>query len=228
MTMTTFWTTVLTVISTIAAVLGVGVGIFVFVQGRSEQSKKLEVELISQSTLVDERVHGGKQRIVILYDNRPIPNYGIFQFRVVNTGGQPIRDTDYAEPLVLSFENVSEILSAEQVSSDPKDLTITPLLNPPTPTPQTPKAVWLSKALLNPRDWYTVEVGVTPESGKKPTVAPKGRIAGVKKIEYRDSISEPKKEQLVPFASSVPTNLLVAMSIAATVAGVSGLIKAFF
>ena len=66
-----------TIIGSIAGVLAVVFTIWFFYQGRSDQSKKLEIELFARSSLVDENVSLTKQRIEILYDGRKIPNYVI-------------------------------------------------------------------------------------------------------------------------------------------------------
>jgi hypothetical protein len=181
-----FWT----VIGSIAGVLAVIFTVWFFLQGRSEQSKKLEIELIARSILVDETVSRAKQRVEILYDGRKISNYVILQLRVANTGGQSIRHTDYEEHFWLHFGNVMEILSAEQVSSDPTQLQIKPALCSPDC-----QSVGLPPVLLNPRDWYILEVGAAAESGKKPTIEPKGRIAGVKHIVFKETIPPPTKER---------------------------------
>jgi hypothetical protein len=182
-----FWT----VIGSIAGVLGVIFAVWFFFQGRSDQSKKLEIELIARSVLVDENVSRAKQRIEILYDGRKIPNYVILQFRVANSGGQPIRSNDYEEPFRLNFANVAEVLSIEQVSSNPKQLQVVSSV-------ASQSSVVFPTVLLNPSDWFILEVGIAPESGKNLTIEPYGRIAGVKQIDFRESIAPPKKESIFP------------------------------
>jgi len=181
-----FWT----VIGSIAGVVAVIVTVWLFLQGRSDQSKKLEVELIARSTLVDENVTRTKQRIEILYDGRKIPNYTILQFRVVNTGGQPIRSTDYEEHFRLRFANVAEILSIEQVSANPKQLQVTPSV-------ENPSSVLFPSILLNSGDWFILEVSIAPETGKKLTTEVTGRIAGVKQIEFKEAIAPPRNVTIV-------------------------------
>ena len=176
-----------TVIGSIAGVLGVIFAIWFFYQGRVDQSKKLGIEMISRSILVDENVSRTKQRIEILYDGRKIANYAILQFRVSNAGGQPIRSSDYEEQLRLHFENISEILSIEQVSSSTKQLQVVPSI-------ERPSSLVFPSILLNQSDWFILEVGVAPEGGKKIIIEPKGRIAGIKQIEFKEFIEPPRKE----------------------------------
>ena len=96
-----FWT----ILGGIVAVIGLVFTVLTFWQGSTEKSKALNVELISQSSLVNENVRH-KSQIVVLYDNRPIPNYVSLQFRVVNNGAQAIRSADYEDNFYLSFSNV--------------------------------------------------------------------------------------------------------------------------
>src|SRR5262245_54637262 len=113
-------------IGPISGWVAVLIAVVIFFIGRSNQSKSLEVELISRSTLVDENVPRAKQQIEVFYKGRSIPNYVILQCRIVNTGGQPIRRSDYEENLRLKFDGTTEIISIEQKSSEPKDMKIDP------------------------------------------------------------------------------------------------------
>ena len=177
--MKNFWN----VVSAIAAILAVGVAVFVFFYSRTAESKRIEVELVSRSVLVDESVTRSGRPVEVLYAGRKIPNFAIIQCRVSNVGRKPIQGADYEKPITLAFSNITEVLSAEQTASDPSGLVIqaTVIQN----------SIELSKALLNPGDWFNLEIGVVPLSGHTPTLEPKGRIAGVKRIELRESISEP-------------------------------------
>ncbi|MCK4830248.1 hypothetical protein KA005_81775 [bacterium] len=175
------------IISAIAGLLAIGVAVFVFLYGRSAENKQIEVKLISRSVLVDQNVSRSGRPIEILYDGRKISNFAILTCRVANIGGQAIRSADYEKPIGLRFSNTKALLSAEQTASDPEGLGIRAEINQ--------NIVELSKALLNPGDWFNLEIGVVPEVGKVPSVKPDGRIAGVKRIDFQESISEPSKER---------------------------------
>jgi hypothetical protein len=216
-----FWT----ILSGIVGMIGLVFTVLTFWQWSSDKSKALNVELISQSSLVNENVHH-KPQIVVLYDNRQITNYVSLQFSVVNNGAQVIRSADYEDNFYLSFSNISEILDAELVSSDPKHLPVKPEVCSPKLSPGcqksgvTPQSVWLSPALLNPKDWYIVAVSVIPEEEKKVEVEPRGRIAGVKQIEFKGYISPPKTQEL--------TRERLQFSIITLVSGVLLLAQSFY
>ena len=124
----------------------------------------------------------------MLYDGKEIPNYSILQCRVANIGGQPIRGIDYEQPITLRFLNIKELLSVEETASEPQNLAITALIKQ--------NSVELSKDLLNPGDWFNLEIGIVPESGKEPVLKSEGRIAGVKRVEFRESTSESSRGRL--------------------------------
>ena len=90
----------------------------------------------------------------------------------------------------MDFANVSEILSIEQKLSAPKELRISPIMGKET---NGQPYIQFPHTLLNPRDWYILEVGIAAEHGKKPVIEPKGRIAGVKQIVFRENITPPIK-----------------------------------
>lgn len=188
----------------IAGLLAVGVSAFVYIEGRSEQTKKLDMELIGRSTLVDTTVSGVAKGIEVVYAGRKIANYSILQVRVANVGGQPIRSSDYEAPVEIGVQNVAEVLSADQSSASAEGLTSSPTISG--------NNVRLTPALLNPGDWMIFVVGVVPLEGAVPTIKPQGRIAGVKQIEFID-VSEAGKTKergsMVLRAISVFQSILV-------------------
>lgn len=171
------------IVGAIAGLLAVAVALFVFFQDRSDKTQRIEVHQISRTTLVNPALSSPPRRVEISYNGRKISDYAVFQFRISNVGGQPIRTADYEVPVTLDFGNVSELLWAEQTDSDPRTLRVeTEVKN---------KVVELSNVLLNPKDWFMLEIAVVPEPGKIPGAEPGGRIAGVKHIEYVLSVPSP-------------------------------------
>ena len=164
------------VVSAIAGVLAVAAALFVFFQDRTDKSQRLEVHQISRTTLVNPALSSPTRRVEISYNGRKISDYAVFQFRISNSGGQPIRTADYEVPVTLNFGNVEQILWADQTSADPDALRIETQIKS--------KVVQLSNVLLNPKDSVTLEVATVPEPGKIPGAEPGGRIAGVKKIHF--------------------------------------------
>ncbi len=179
------------VVAAVAGVLAVAVALFVFFQERTDKSQRLEMIQLSRTSLVNPELASSGRRIEILYNGKKVADYTVFQFRMTNIGGQPIRSADYEVPLGLNFANVSEVLWADQTKSDPQGLRVA--------TTVRDKAVELSSALLNPKDSLTLEVGVVPEVGKIPAAEPVGRIAGVKKIEFVLTVPPSSKDKEFPW-----------------------------
>ena len=167
----------------VAGLLAVAVAIFVFVQGRSEQSKKIEVQLVARSTLVDTAMSSAAKGIEILYSGRKVPNYAILQFRVANVGAQPIRSGDYEVPVEIEVQDASEILSVEQSSSDPQGLDAKPTI--------AGTKIQMAPVLMNPTDSFTIIAGIVPVQGATQNIITRGRIAGIKKIDFREALPPP-------------------------------------
>lgn len=173
------------IVSAVAAVAAVAIALFVFFQGRLDQRKQLSVELLSRSSLVNESLDPADRGIEVMLNGRVIPNYANFQIRIMNSGGRPILGEDFETPLTLWFTGVSEIVSVDQTGGDPVGLKVQPHV-------ASPQEVVIQPGLLNPTDWYGLEVGVVPTSGDVPSVMPRGRIAGLKEIAFRDLVAEPR------------------------------------
>jgi len=173
------------IIGAIAGVLAVTVAVFVFFQDRTDKSQRIEITQVSRTSLVNPELASPSRRVEIMFNGRKVSDYAIFQFRVSNVGGQPIRSADYEVPLGLTFSNVGEVLWAEQTSAEPKSLSVAPVVKD--------RKIGLSGTLLNPKDWFMLEVAVVPDAGKVPMAEPIGRVAGVKDIEYVQSVPSNEK-----------------------------------
>src|SRR5581483_6023418 len=157
---------------------------YVFYRQQSDQSKRVEVQMVARSRLVDSSLSGSVKDIELQYKGRQIANYDLLQLRVTNVGGQPIRSADYEAPITIHIENVGEVLSADESSSDPPNLPANPKVNG--------NSVEIAPILLNPTDAFTVSVGVVPKPDTTPTVSVSGRIVGVKTIPYKETGTEAK------------------------------------
>ena len=175
------------IIGAIAGILAVAVAVFVFLSEKNDKIQRLEVTQVSRTSLVNPTLAAPPRDLEILYDGRKISDYTVLQYRFANAGGQPIRSADYETSLGLEITNIKEILWAEQTSSDPHSLTVQ--------VESKNNTVNISNSLLNPNDWFAIEVAVVPEVGKIPTAEPVGRIAGVKQIEYILNVPDAGKEK---------------------------------
>jgi hypothetical protein len=163
------------VVGAVAGILGVSVAIFVFWYDHQENKMRLRVQLVAHSTLVDRNVSKVGKDVEVLYNGQKVDNFTLYQFKLSNSG-RPVRSADYEEPVSIAFANTSQIITAQQTSSDP------PTLKVPCKVDGT--RVVFTPTLLNDGDWCGFEVAAIPAAGSDPVVTVSGRIAGLKQIEF--------------------------------------------
>ncbi len=192
-------------VSGLAAVIAVVLSFFIFFHSEVGKQKNLDVSLVSRALLVDEDV-GSKRKLAVTYDQRPISNFSLLQIRVENSGSQPIRKEDFSESLSIHISGAKEVVSAEKVASDPSDLLVSPSLSNTTIT--------VANLLLNPTDWYILEIAAIPLPGKKPDVEKViARISGIKSVEYHSSLKPASKDSKTTRLSMA----VVALSLTVTI-----------
>jgi hypothetical protein len=182
------------IISGVAAVIAVSLTLFIFFHSELVNRKSLEITLISQTSLVNEELGSNKAKLEVRYDGKSIRNYTLLQFRIENTGRQTIRKEDFYTPLTIDISGAEAIISWEKVSSDPNniDIVITP----------TNLSVVLENTLLNPTDWYIVEIGVIPSTKAVPIVRKVfARISGIKEVEYNSGVKPTSQNRSKIFIS---------------------------
>jgi len=196
-----------TILSGIAAVIAVGLSIFIFFHGETVKRKDLEVTLISRADLVNKEFEYQKSKIQISYDGKSIKNYSLLQFRVENTGRQPIQKEDFSQPLEIHLKGTNEIVTAEKVYSDPEILKVT--------TTILQSSVKIASILLNPTDWYILELGIIPNSASPPEVKNiLARISGIKNVKYNSKLkaSSPNSSlSIIKFMIPVLSSLVAIM-----------------
>ena len=167
------------VISGIASVVAIAVVVLFFVLTQEGESKRLEVEVLTLTSFSSTDLDLGAVDVAVSYAGRPIADYGRFQIRVSNTGGSPILSGDYDTQLSLHFENVVRTLAARELASDPPEIEAEPQLHDAT-------SVYLPSILMNPGDWYTLEIEVEAVPASMPRFDIAGRVVDVKEITYKE------------------------------------------
>ena len=175
------------IIAAIAAVAAIVVAIGTFYLSQRANKKALTVEVISSSTLLNEKLTNTTKDLRLIYKNKDIPNVAISNVRISNTGRQPIRTSDIEVPLSIKLQCI-EIISSKVISSDPPDL--------PISTNNEVSSVAISKALLNPNDDFIIEVVSVPNSSEGAVVSGVGgRIAGIGQIEFKATLQKEKTQR---------------------------------
>ena len=163
--------------------------------------KKLSYVILSESPLLR---HGGKAepRLKVMFEEQPVTDPHIVQVRLINSGNREIVAADYHEPLMLQVVGGAEVLTADFIDSDPRDL----VDNQDLSITEDRKRIELPSFLLNVGDKYTVKL-VTNQPGQYKV---KGRIVGVK------SIGVGKDVPWAQIASLVLTGLLATAALIAS------------
>jgi len=198
-----------TVVSGVVGIIALSLTVTFFLIGRSAEKKGILVELVSRSILVGADMGKLDSPLKLLYDGTEIPNYAVVQVRVSNTGGQPIRSTEYEAPIRLLFRNVDRVLSAGKASSDPAELDVPLVLDG--------AAVVAPSILMNPGDCYVVDARVVPHDGEMPTIQATGRVVGVKSIVYRETLGKASGERGLPSGWALATSILLGVTLLMTI-----------
>jgi hypothetical protein len=174
-------------VGSVAAVVAILVSIILAVYNlyfvHHEASKAIEATVISRSQLLNPEVHKKPSDLHLVYKNHEIFDLGILQIRIRNSGAQPIAKADIEEPLIISVEGATEIISAPIVHTQPANL--------PIATTISGTKVELNKSLLNPDDAFTVEIdALTADGGKLDISGVSERIAGVQNVVFQKSLPE--------------------------------------
>jgi hypothetical protein len=155
-------------IGCLVGLLALGIGTWASLRGRA---KKLVYEVIAQTPLLNFDLDSANQRLILLFNEKPIHNAEIVLTKIINAGSAPIRPDDYERPLRVTTGKSSKILDAKVVRTHPESLVV------PISTVED-ASLTFDSILLNPGDYFVVQAIVVPGAA----ISVDGRIAGVKEI----------------------------------------------
>lgn len=157
----------------VAVIVGV-IAIVVTIVLSDRPIKKLRVDILSNSPLVSINTEAPKE-LQILYKAKPVQTLSVILLRLVNTGTEPIRESDYSEPIRMSLSRSAEIGEVVVQETRPDGI-------PLAPTVIASNQVELGKFLFNPGDQAVLKILALNNDA---TLDLKGRIAGVREIEIQ-------------------------------------------
>lgn len=136
------WLTVL------LGVLAIAMSLALYFYGRPV--KKLRVEILSNSPLVSTNTDMAKE-LQILYKGVPVQTLSLILLKVANTGTEPIKESDYSEPIRVTMSQSASIgeVTVQETRPDGVDL---------APTVSASNQVALAKVLLNPGDQAVLRI----------------------------------------------------------------------
>lgn len=169
-------------VSAVAAIAGIIIAVTIFFATQRGGVKQLQAVVLSKTTLLNPEVGSARQNLRIIYQDKEVTDVSIIQIRIRNSGRQPIRSQEMEQPITIILGGIEEIISADIVSSQPPELSLTTSLRD--------DSIELSKTLLNPDDQFIVEIASIPQPNVESSVEKvTGRIAGVKQIDFQPSLS---------------------------------------
>jgi hypothetical protein len=157
---------------TVLAVLALCVSIVVFLVGQWWWRRKaLTYTVLETSVLtVHETIRG---RVQILFDGEPAKNVSFLLIKLINTGHEPIRASDFERALRFDCGAEGKILTLDVEETNPQNLKpVIKLAGSPS------KEFEISPLLLNRGDWVMIKTLVSQMGA----LTVDGRIAGVKNI----------------------------------------------
>jgi hypothetical protein len=158
-----------------AALTLAAIGVSVWLVFSQQKVKSMQVVVLAETSLLEipSLVAGDVQ---VTYQGRPIPNLTLVLVRVENNGTSEIRSADYEMPITLAFPEGGEVLDAEVLATEPKDLRLL--------AEKQGNKVVLSQVLLNEGDSaiFRFLVAGLPTRWSANSLVVGGRIAGVKKL----------------------------------------------
>ena len=160
-------------IGTVTSALGVLLTVVVmavvaFVQ-RTNKSLSCWVTLDRLISIEGEEGYEGKMRV--LYDDVDVRSLYRVETKISNSGNRPIHPNDFIEPIRLTFEQPSKVLTAAVTSQSPAEIGAN--IN------HTHQEITVHALLLNPKDSFSIRA-LIGDLEVEPAVS--GRIVGVKEI----------------------------------------------
>lgn len=116
---------------------------------KTRKIKSLSYLIVTKESLltVDEKL---KQKITVLYENKPIENISLIIIRLLNTGNEPIKSNEFEDPITMSFSPNFCVLGAELIDANP------PTINAKIKFEN--NDVFIEPLLLNKKDSITIKV----------------------------------------------------------------------
>jgi len=156
------WQFVAVVVAVI--MLFVMVGIYLV----SRPVKRLQVQILSNSPLISVNTDISPQ-IQILYKHKPVQTLSLILLRFENVGNEPIRESDYSEPIRILLSPNAEVSEVTVQETKPEGIILNPMVS-------ASNQVTIARALLNPGDQAVLKVLALNNDG---TLKVEARIVGI-------------------------------------------------
>lgn len=153
-------------------VLAIAVTLALYING--QPVKRLRIEVLSNSPLVSIDTAMAKE-LQIMYKGLAVQSLSLILLRIANTGTEPIKETDYSDPIRITISETASVGEATVQETQPDSIQLAPTVAPRN-------QVALAKALLNPGDQAVIRIlALNNDSTLKITA----RIVGVSTLDIQ-------------------------------------------
>lgn len=182
-------------VGVLVGVIGILVAIIIYYFQRQQKELAFGTMLDRNLLNVSDQL---AQKVIVTFDGDPVKNIRMVLLGFKNSGTSPILETDFQQPVRITFGNEAKLLSVEVTSQVPSNLKIVASHIPES------DCVELAPLLLNSGDYFVLQALV---SVQQLSVAVDARIVGVA------SLAEITSGYRVTFARSIRTiGLFIAVS----------------
>jgi hypothetical protein len=157
-------------VATVVAVIAIMVTISIYLIGRPV--KRLQVQILSNSPLISVNTNISSQ-IQILYKDKPVQTLSLILLRFENVGNEPIRESDYSEPIRILLSPNAQVGEVTVQETKPEGINL-------NPTVSETNQVEIAKTLLNPGDQAVIKILALNNDG---TLKVEARIVGISNLE---------------------------------------------
>lgn len=163
----------------LALIATVAIPILIYFLQSSGNDKSLSVNLVSSVELSSVQQLAGSPDLDVYIDGKKVDTPYMFDYRVVNSGNQPIVANDFEKALTFKLRggNIEKVYVIQNI---PKSLKVGFSFDR--------ESIEIDKFLMNSEDTYMIRI-IT--SGSVESIEPSARIAGIRNIDRRDE-SKPK------------------------------------
>jgi hypothetical protein len=184
-------------VGVIVGIAAIAVMFWMYYKGRPV--KKLRIEILSNSPIVSLTPDIPKE-LQILYRGKPVQTLSLILLKLANTGTEPIRESDYSEPIRVSVSQNAEIGQVMVQETRPDGIRL-------APTIIANNQVQMAKVLLNPGDQAVLKILVL---NNDKTLNVDARIAGVRDLELQSVLerSEISSKEYVPMWAIIPCGIV--------------------
>jgi hypothetical protein len=157
-------------VAVVVALIALIATVYIYLIGRPV--KRLQIQILSNSPLISVDTDISPQ-IQILYKDKPVQTLSLILLKFENVGNEPIKESDYSEPIRILLSSNAEIGEVTVQETKPEGIDL-------NPTVSASNQVEIARVLLNPGDQAVLKILALNNDG---TLKVEARIVGIPNLE---------------------------------------------